>query len=420
MIYWGEFFPASVLVSKAMSFAEWFAELDAFLLSHQSVWRPRPFVENPPPWCRQYPDLAQWLMQQPLALANVFQDKPCGLQQAPAPFSDWASSVEKLAYVQAYPKNTLSIPKDLAVDIPGRKWQQIQDVASALRFNLPTAHWLDWCAGKGHLGRLLAHSTQLPLTCLEYSEALVESGAQLSKKNGVQAEHLQQDVMLSTVLEHVQAKHTPVALHACGALHIQFLKVAVHNNCTQLALSPCCYNRIDQEVYQPLSKQAQCSDLRLDVNDLGLPLTETVTAGQRVQKQRDQSMAWRLGFDVLQRKLRQTDTYLPMPSVSPTWLKKTFAQYCQDLGALRGLEIPEPQNWEALEQRGWQRLAEVRNLELVRALFRRPLELWLVLDQVLWLEEQGYSVRLGTFCAAEVTPRNLLILAERLTPSESP
>ena len=30
---------------------------------------------------------------------------------------------------------------------------------------------------------------------------------------------------------------------------------------------------------------------------------------------------------------------------------------------------------------GWQRLAEVRNLELVRGLFRRPLELWLLLDR---------------------------------------
>ncbi len=55
----------------------------------------------------------------------------------------------------------------------------------------------------------------------------------------------------------------------------------------------------------------------------------------------------------------------------------------------------------------------MRNLELVRGLFRRPLELWLLLDRALFLEEQGYQVRLGTFCAHELTPRNLLLLAER-------
>ena len=35
-----------------------------------------------------------------------------------------------------------------------------------------------------------------------------------------------------------------------------------------------------------------------------LPLSETVTAGARVRRQRDTSMARRLGFDLLQRQLR--------------------------------------------------------------------------------------------------------------------
>ncbi|MNG29795.1 hypothetical protein D3C84_1152830 [compost metagenome] len=55
----------------------------------------------------------------------------------------------------------------------------------------------------------------------------------------------------------------------------------------------------------------------------------------------------------------------------------------------------------------------MRNLELLRNLFRRPLELWLVLDRALFLEEQGYRVRPGLFCDYPLTPRNLLILAER-------
>jgi len=49
----------------------------------------------------------------------------------------------------------------------------------------------------------------------------------------------------------------------------------------------------------------------------------------------------------------------------------------------------------------------------LRGLFRRPLELWLVLDQALFLQEQGYSVKLATFCPASLTPRNLLLTAEK-------
>ena len=124
-------------------------------------------------------------------------------------------------------------------------------------------------------------------------------------------------------------------------------------------------------------------------------------------------MAWRLAFDVLQRELRGVDEYLPTPSLSATWFNKPFAQWCHDLAALKDLPAVPEQNWTALEAQGWQRLAEVRNLELVRGLFRRPLELWLVLDQALFLQEQGFTVELGEFCAIELTPRNLLLLARR-------
>jgi hypothetical protein len=43
----------------------------------------------------------------------------------------------------------------LNVDVPGRKWQQIEAFGSRLSFASPPTHWLDWCSGKGHLGRRL-------------------------------------------------------------------------------------------------------------------------------------------------------------------------------------------------------------------------------------------------------------------------
>ena len=88
-------------------------------------------------------------------------------------------------------------------------------------------------------------------------------------------------------------------------------------------------------------------------------------------------------------------------------------EYCQDLAKLKGLQVTGAPDWAALEQAGWARLARVRNLEQVRNLFRRPLELWLVLDRALYLGEQGFEVRLGSFCPYPLTPRNLMLLAER-------
>jgi hypothetical protein len=204
-----------------------------------------------------------------------------------------------------------------------------------------------------------------------------------------------------------------VALHACGDLHVRLMQLASAAGCQQMAIAPCCYNRINRSEYQALSSAGLRSVLQLSLEDLALPMSETVTAGARVRRQRDTSMARRLAFDLLQRQVRGIDEYLPTPSLPSAWLDKPFADYCRDLAALKELSTVGAQDWQALEAAGWQRLAEVRNLELLRGLFRRPLELWLNLDRALFLSERGYVVRLGIFCDSALTPRNFLLLAER-------
>ncbi|GLK90020.1 methyltransferase [Pseudomonas turukhanskensis] len=389
-----------------------FQALDGFVLRHQNLWRPRPFTQLHLPWEEQHPELAAWLRERSLADAESAHNHP-ELLQAPAPFAELAALSAELAAVGALPTHErAALPANFAVDIPGRKWEQIQAFAACLSFSKPAQHWLDWCSGKGHLGQLLAQDGQ-PLTCLEYDPALVDAGAQLSVRRGLASRHIEQDVLAPDAARHIHTEHTPVALHACGDLHVRLLQLASAAGCGQLAVAPCCYNRIAGPHYQPLSTAAQTSALRLSVDDLGLPLSETVTAGARIRRQRDSSMARRLAFDLLQRELRGTDDYLPTPSLPVAWLHKDFADYCRDLAQLKNLPILGHRDWAALEQRGWQRLAHVRNLELLRGLFRRPLELWLLLDRALFLQQQGYHLRLGQFCVGHVSPRNLMLLAER-------
>lgn len=394
--------------------ADRFRLLDAFLIEHQALWRPRPFTERHLPWEEAHPALATWLRARSLADAEAAHNDPAGLD-APAPFPALAAQARLLAQVEPLPLRQLPEQDSRhTVDVPGRKYEQIRAFSAALRFAEQPARWLDWCAGKGHLGRQLAVDGGY-LTCLEWDAKLVDAGQHLSQRLGIAASHVQQDVMNEHAAHHLDPATTPVALHACGDLHVRLLQLGAARGCRQLAVAPCCYNRTQAERYQPLSAPAKRSTLVLSRDDLGLPLSETVTAGARERRLRDQSMAWRLAFDLLQRQVRGEDTYLPTPSLPSAWLKKPFAVYCQDLAALKALPPLPAQDWPRLERHGWQRLAEVRNLELVRGLFRRPLELWLLLDRALFLNEQGYRVRLGTFCPSSLTPRNLMLLAERDT-----
>ena len=389
-----------------------FAALDAFLIEHQALWKPRPFTHLQLPWEASYPELALWLRGRSLEDAENSHNQP-GWLDAPEPFASLAAMSLELSAVGELPARALEAAGHrLNVDVPGRKWQQIEAFAGCLQFARAPTHWLDWCSGKGHLGRRLLQTGQ-QLTCLEYDPALVASGEALSQRHQMHALHVEQDVLAPGAASLLNADHTPVALHACGDLHVRLIQLASATGCKQLAIAPCCYNRISLNTYRPLSCAAERSDLHLSLDDLALPMSETVTAGARVRRQRDTSMARRLGFDLLQRQLRGVDEYLPTPSLPSAWLDKPFADYCRDLAALKDLSTVGTPDWTELEAAGWQRLAEVRNLELLRGLFRRPLELWLVLDRALFLIEQGYVVRLGTFCESPLTPRNFLLLAER-------
>ncbi|MGN4048719.1 methyltransferase [Pseudomonas sp. SM4] len=390
-----------------------FTALDAFLIEHQALWKPRPFTHLSLDWEASYPELSSWLRGRSLEDAENAHNQPADLVDAPEPFASLAALSAELSAVGELPGHTLDAAGHrLNVDVPGRKWQQIEAFASRLSFASQPTHWLDWCSGKGHLGRRLLGSEQ-QLTCVEYDPQLVASGQALSQRHHLHALHVQQDVLAADASAVLSATQTPVALHACGDLHVRLMQLASAAGCRQMAIAPCCYNRISRSEYQPLSHVGLASLLQLSLEDLALPMSETVTAGARVRRQRDTSMARRLAFDLLQRQVRGVDEYLPTPSLPSAWLDKSFDDYCHDLADLKELSTVGTPDWAALESAGWQRLAEVRNLELLRGLFRRPLELWLSLDRALFLAEQGYVVRLGTFCESALTPRNFLLLAER-------
>ncbi|MBD1551903.1 methyltransferase [Pseudomonas typographi] len=389
-----------------------FEALDAFLLEHQPLWRPRPFMALSCPWEAQLPELASWLRGRSLEQAEADQPRPYALP-APAPYPALAARAQQLCELAELPRTALHpAGSHAAVDVPGRKWQQIEAFAGHLAFSTTPRHWLDWCAGKGHLARRLVQGEQRA-TCLELAPALVAAGQALSLRQQRPVAHRQQDVMAASAVGQLAEGDTPVALHACGDLHVRLMAVATEAGCRQLAIAPCCYNRTQADTYQALSTRAQRSTLLLARHDLALVASEAVTAGRRVCRQRDTSMARRLGFDLWQRQLRGEDSYLPTPSLPASWQALSMRQWCMSMAALKGLQAPAEADWPRLEQQGWQRLAQVRNLELLRNLFRRPLELWLALDRALYLQQAGFRVRMGTFCAATLTPRNVLLLAER-------
>ncbi len=386
------------------------------LRGHASLWRPQAFQLLTLPWERELPALAARLRALSLDAAEQLAGDDRLLAEWLAPDLPFAPALIARCQVGAFATQRDSADWPEPRDVPGRKWGQIRAFLGALPDCSGPA--LEWCAGKGHLGRGYSRIAGATVTGLEWNGALVDDGNRLSRREALPVQLQRVDVLDTAGIDAIAPSHQLLALHACGDLHLQLLRGAVEQRPRVLALAPCCYHLtrrfLDAEgCYLPLSDEGRATDLRLTVTDMHTAVQERVTSAPRVVAQRRQLQAWRLGFDLMQRELRGVDEYLPTPSLPLSVLRDGFINFCRRLAAHHQLDLPDERYLAGYESVMEARLAEVTALDLVRQLFRRPLELWLVLDRALWLQQNGFAVSLGRFCERPLTPRNLLIHAER-------
>ncbi len=396
----------------ADSFYSRWRALNDWLVRHQTIWRPAPFIEPVPEWVQSHPELAQLLMGLSDAECAELDGEPAKLASMASQYLPELALYANLVTVPELapePADVVAatLPEIRATDMPGRKREQAGAFTAALKpLQQPI---LDWCCGKGHLSRTLAAQSQHQVEGYEWDSKLVADGNRLATHFGDSVHIHCQDVM---------APHVPLpdgihiaALHACGDLHRQLLLQGVAAGVPRLSLSPCCYHKTAEGRYKVLSERATTHDGRLMLNrdDVRLALRETVTAPTGVRAQTTTLSQWRLGFDGLLRSLRGVDAYLPVPSYSPKLMHQGFAAFCHWAASKKQLVLPAHTDFDTWLAHGVQRHKDVRRYELIRHVFRRPMELWLVLDYAVFLEEQGYCVRFGRFCARSLTPRNLLL-----------
>lgn len=409
------------------------SSLTEFLQAHRPLWSERPFIIEEPSWSRREPALTRWLMElSPAAVDALEQDPEAMERETPAPLNDLALAARELCAVPdlSPPDFVPDLPPRLAWEVPARKRHQVAALAAASARWLPSELALvDWCAGKGYLGRTLAGMFQRQVTCLERREDLCEKGAALDRRARVECGWLSQDIAQPEAWSALEGKGV-VALHACGVLHRDLVTKAPAHGAKALAFAPCCFHRMTaggpvsprpardgslpppprHPTYSPLSKGGHALDLRLDQHALRLPASREVVARPRHTRMRHREQLFRLGLDLLQQAGAPAGTYTPMPPFPAKWIRLSFNEFIQKVSEAYGLGLSLEGLDPVLLQAG-SRLEQARAFGLVRGLFRRPLELWLVLDAALALQEQGMQVRLGTFCPARFTPRNLLVVA---------
>lgn len=380
-------------------------QLTALLGEFSGYWHPQPFREPEPAWALAHPALAADLLALPDADVEHLNEDAHAARRFLASHLPEILALEAQLVLPPLPKQAIALPGGAwDWEIPGRKRAQIEAFAAACAPPVPDSEVLDWCSGKGHLGRLLAMGWKVPVHSLEIDPALCAHGQTLARRAGARQHFVAADAL--QVTDWPRRGQHAVALHACGELHRQLIRQGVAAEVAAFDVAPCCYYRGLVAGYQGL---VPC-DLSLSHDDVRLAVTETVTASARETRWRDQAMAWKLGFDAYRRSLGEV-IYRPFKPVPERLLRGSFADFMAYITAREKVPSLSAAGLACFESAGWQRKQALMRYSILRHAFRRALEVWLVLDLVVYLERKGYAVRLGEFCSRQLTPRNLLISA---------
>lgn len=397
-----------------------FTQLSRYLAQTETFWRFEPFhvsLASSSPWRVQNSRLDQWLNGLSLLQITQFKQHPELLVKSVAPFIDDLSVMHQL--ISESLTDHLITKEDskhsrlnLYQGVPGRKLEQIKALGQYVVHKNQATSWLEWCAGKGYLGRFLANNSLYPVISFEYQNSLCIAGQADAQRLELAMNFVQGDAFDVRHRDLFKPDQHVVALHACGDLHVQMVKHVVDMSVKNVSFAPCCYHLTQTSHYQPLSILGKQMDLLLSQSELRIPVQETVTGGERVKRQRFLEMTYRLGWDELLRNELGFTNYQPTPSIKKSQLSEGFQAFCYWASEKKRIDLPSI-DFTKYEQQGVERFWRMEKLSLVQQVFRRLLEMWLILDKAIFLQQHGYQVSIGEFCSREVTPRNIVVYAQR-------
>lgn len=323
---------------------------------------------------------------------------------------DFAATLE---CIHAAPAAAKAARARASRDVPGRKQAEID--AFVAQLGTLAAPALEWCAGKGHLGRALALRDSVEVCSVERDAGLCADGEKLARRDGTRQSFVRADVMDEAVGALCAGRHA-LALHACGDLHRRLVGSAAAFGLRALDLAPCCYH---YGTTPEVAHLAGSAELPLSPAERRLAVTGFATASAAERAAALRELGWKFAWRELRARCHGAnlaDLHGDFQAALPASRgvrrgAPTLRDWCAPLATAAGIALPGDAELAACEASGRRLARQALRANLVRLAFRRPLEAWLVLRLAVSLQAQGFAVTLRRFCAETVTPRNLLLSA---------
>lgn len=413
-----------------MNFKSHALSLSEFLQKYSPIWReeimneyPETIPSYPPEWIK----LLDTLTEQ--ELFDVDSKKPVEKLHGSS-FEIFMQTIKKLTEIEFIP-NVPELPlEDWAFQgIKKKKRHEIQKIVPFLKHVRNEKNFkqvIDIGGGVGHLSRVLSHYHQIPSISIDQNSEFQEIGKHRLKKFRKIAGA--EDVTFlnltfgseddeKTLKEIFQAHTFCLGLHTCGPLANILINATINYQTSGLLNFGCCYFRMNPEKDFPLSayyKNNNFSGMNLYALTLATRAHAEITFEAYQLKERVKFYRYALHLFLL--KHFNNKNYINVGECHTSTYWKPFHQYISD--KLFELKIDHNFKEQYLDDfyndPELQKQLRVMYLcNIIRWQLGRALEVYILIDRCLYLEEQGYKVKLLQFFDEVLSPRNLGILASK-------
>jgi hypothetical protein len=280
---------------------------------------------------------------------------------------------------------------------------------------------VDIGGGIGYLAQSIANYYFYPVTSIDMDPVLQNTGRLRNLKNqrkgSTLVNYLQEKLDLGNekLIPLFNNKTISLGLHTCGELANTHLEMAIKGQSGALINLGCCYYKLSKNNTYNISQFAQTNqNLKLNMYALTLATLAHKQMGHWDFQFKNMVKNYRYAFHMYLFHEKGITDFLSVGNSSQRYYEGDFASYAKE--QMKRLNIEHTDSDESLNNffQDPTRTRLIRRMILagiLRGIYGRPLELYLLIDRALYLEENGYTAKLVPYFDEELSPRNIGIQA---------
>ena len=403
-------------------------EILAFVNLYAPMWKEEIMNEYPETigdYPKEWIDLLDSLSEKELFDVDCKRDIPA---ISGSSFREFVQTIKKLTDIPKIPYSP-ELPLEMWAfhGVKRKKKHEIQKIVPVLKELRDQKHFdyvVDIGGGVGHLSRVLSHYHQIPSISIDQNSEFQAIGKErLQKFRKLDGARDVTFMNLTFGKKEDQAKLQEVfheksvslGLHTCGALANKLIQNTIDHKSMGLLNFGCCYYRMTPNVDFPTSAFYKDQNFTV-LNLFGMSLATRSHAAMEFEtyrtKERVKNYRYALHLFLLKHYNNKYATDVGECPIQTYW--RPFHEYIRSrLVELKiSHEFSDSYFDEFYAAPDIQRELRVMFLcNIIRWQLGRALEVYIQLDRAIYLEEQGYTVKLEQYFDEELSPRNLGILA---------